>query len=149
MNKDLVAGRLHKGLALMLGALALAACGEKAGTPTAGQQLDTAIARTQQAGADIKDKADQMTSEAKARTEAVAAGVSAAMDDAAITANVETGLARDPDLSAAKIDVDTKGGVVSLNGPAPNAQAKARAEEIAKSVKGVASVDNKLEVKPM
>jgi osmotically-inducible protein OsmY len=158
MNRDQVAGRAEQaegklkevtGLALLLGALALAACGDKAGTPTAGQQLDSAIAQTQRAGADMKAKADQMASEAKAKTESAAAGVSAAVDDAAITATVATGLAKDPDLSALKIDVDTKGGVVSLSGPAPNAQAKARAEEIAKSVKGVAAVDNKLEVKPM
>ncbi len=43
----------------------------------------------------------------------------------------------------------TQGGVVSLNGPAPNAAAKARAEEIAKSVKGVSAVNNNLQVKAM
>ena len=64
-----------------------------------------------------------------------------------ITAAVSTGLAKDPDLSAIKIDVDTKGGQVTLSGPAPNAAAKARAEEIAKSVKGVSAVDNRLELK--
>ena len=74
--------------------------------------------------------------------------VAAKVDDAAITASVTAGLAKDPDLSAIKINnVDTKGGVVTLNGPAPTAAAKARAEDIAKGVEGVSSVDNKLEVK--
>ena len=75
------------------------------------------------------------------------AAMSASVDDAAITSSVSAGLAKDPDLSAIKIDVDTKGGVVSLKGPAPNAAAKARAEEIAKGVQGVTSVNNQLEVK--
>lgn len=131
------------------GALALAACGDKAGNETAGQKVDSAIAKTERAGADAKAKADQMVSDAKAKTESTAASVADAVDDASITAAVSTGLAKDPELSAIKIDVDTKGGMVSLNGPAPNAAAKARAEEIAKSVKGVSAVSNHLEVKAM
>jgi osmotically-inducible protein OsmY len=75
------------------------------------------------------------------------AAVSATVDDAAITASVSAGLAKDPDLSAIKINVDTKAGAVSLKGPAPTAAAKARAEEIAKGVQGVTSVDNQLEVR--
>ena len=71
----------------------------------------------------------------------------AKMDDAGITAKVHTGLAKDPDLSTLKIDVDTKDGVVTLKGPAPNAAAKERAETIAKGVEGVKSVNNDLEVK--
>ncbi|SCK45455.1 Predicted periplasmic or secreted lipoprotein [Variovorax sp. HW608] len=119
-------------------ALSLTACGKGPGDQTAGQKMDSVIAKTEQAGAD-----------AKAKTESAAAKVGAAVDDAAITASVSTKLAKDPDLSATKIDVDTAGGVVSLSGPAPNAAAKARAEEIAKSVNGVASVHNNLEVKSM
>ena len=125
------------GLALMLAAaaLALGACG-KSSNETAGQKVDQAVAKTEQAGAN-----------AKAKTESAASTVDAAVDDASITAAVSTGLAKDPDLSAIKIDVDTKGGQVTLSGPAPNAAAKSRAEEIAKSVKGVSTVDNKLQVK--
>jgi hypothetical protein len=144
---------LHFRMSLLLlacsGALALAACGERTGQPTVGQKLDSAIARTEQAGAETRAKTDQLASEARAKAESAAASASASAEDAAITAGVSTGLAKDPDLSAIKIDVDTKGGVVSLNGPAPNAAAKARAEEIAKSVKGVTAVNNHLEVKSM
>ena len=131
------ARRVNHWLALMLagGALALGAC-SKGANETAGQKVDSAVAKTEQAG-----------STAKAKTESAAASVSGAVDDASITAAVSTGLAKDPDLSAIKIDVDTKGGQVTLTGPAPNAAAKARAEDIAKAVKGVSGVDNKLEVK--
>ncbi|MNT20998.1 Osmotically-inducible protein Y precursor [compost metagenome] len=88
------------------------------------------------ATADVKEAAKDAT-----------AAVTATVDDAAITASVSAGLAKDPDLSAIKIDVDTKGGAVSLKGPAPTAAAKSRAEEIAKAVQGVKSVNNQLEVK--
>jgi osmotically-inducible protein OsmY len=70
------------------------------------------------------------------------------IDDVTITATVSTGLAKDPDLSAIKINVDTKDGVVTLNGPAPSAAAKDKATDIAKQVKGVTSVNNQLVVKP-
>lgn len=69
------------------------------------------------------------------------------MDDAAITAQVSAGLAKDPTLSALKIDVDTRDGVVTLNGPAPTQEAKDRATAIAQGVKGVSSVMNQLSVK--
>ena len=70
-------------------------------------------------------------------------------DDAAITLSVSSALAKDPELSAIRIDdVETKGGTVRLAGPAPNAAAKARAGEIAKAVNGVATVDNQLVVSP-
>ena len=69
------------------------------------------------------------------------------VDDMAITASVASGLAKDAELSAIKIDVDTKNGKVTLYGPAPSAAARDRATTIAKSIKGVSSVDNKLVIK--
>jgi osmotically-inducible protein OsmY len=69
------------------------------------------------------------------------------IDDVAITASVSAGFAKDADLSAIKIDVDTKSGMVTLYGPAPTVAARDRATTIAKSIKGVNSVDNKLVVK--
>lgn len=115
-------------------ALALAACGDK----TAGQKADSAMAKTEQAASD-----------AKAKTVETGGAIADKIDDASITAAVSAGLAKDSELSAIKIDVDTKAGKVMLNGPAPSAAAKARAEEIARSVKGVSGVENKLEVKKM
>lgn len=140
-------------------ALALTACGEKSNT-TAGEKVDSAVARTEQAGADAKAKLQELTADAKAKLDSSTASgeasakqgmndAKAAIDDAAITASVSAGLAKDADLSAIKINVDTKAGVVSLRGPAPTAAAKGRAEEIARAVKGVSSVDNQLEIKSM
>lgn len=152
---------------LMAGAaLTLAAC-DKSGNRTAGEQLDSAIAKTEKAADTAATKTGEAMREAKAKADAsgttaevkngmanladaarnAGAAVSATVDDAAITASVSTGLAKDPDLSAIKINVDTKGGVVTLRGPAPTAAAKGRAEQIAKGVQGVTSVDNQLDVK--
>ncbi len=46
-----------------------------------------------------------------------------------------------------KIDVDTKDGVVTLNGLAGNSDARSRAERLASSIKGVKEVRNHLTVK--
>ena len=97
----------------------------------------------EKAGADIRAGAADLAASASA----AAGTVAAVMDDAGITASVKTDLAKDPDLSALAINVDTKDGVVTLNGPAPSAAAKSRAEIIAKGVKGVKSVSNNLAVK--
>jgi hyperosmotically inducible protein len=150
--------------------LILGACGKSDDNKTAGQKLDGAIAASEQKAAEIKAevkvaaaeakadskvamaevKADvkEATDSAKASGEKTAAVISDKIDDAAITASVKTGLAKDPDLSALKIEVDTKSGVVTLMGPAPTGVAKDRATDIAKAVKGVTSVSNKLAVKP-
>jgi osmotically-inducible protein OsmY len=69
------------------------------------------------------------------------------VNDAAITASIKTDFLKDPDLSVLKIDVDTKGGVVTLNGLAGDEPARQRAEKMAGSVKGVREVRNFLVVK--
>lgn len=64
-----------------------------------------------------------------------------------ITSAVNAELARDPKLSATGINVDTEDGRVELKGAAPDTEARERAAELAESVDGVKSVDNKLTVK--
>ena len=137
---------------------ALAACGKSGDGQTVGQKLDSAVTSTEKAATDVKAKAEESMGKAteavkdaaqKAETNGSKAAESMAgqVDDVAITASVAAGLAKDADLSAIKIDVDTKNGNVSLYGPAPSAAARERASAIAKSIKGVSSVDNKLVVK--
>lgn len=116
--------------------LGLAACNRQSDT-TAGQKVDSAVAKTEQAAADTKREAGAMVDKAEVK-----------LDDAGITAAINVDLAKDPDLSAMKINVDTKSGVVTLSGPAPSAAAKDRATTIAQGVKGVAGVNNNLEVRP-
>ncbi len=101
-----------------------------------------AQAAANQAGAEIRQEAREV----KAEASAAAAKVGDAVGDIATTASVNAKLAADSELSAIKIDVDTKDGVVTLTGPAPNAAAKARATDIAKAVDGVKTVNNNLTV---
>jgi hyperosmotically inducible periplasmic protein len=68
------------------------------------------------------------------------------MGDMQITTRVNAGLAADKELSAMRIDVDTRDGVVTLMGTAPTATAKARAAEVAREVRDVKSVNNQLTV---
>ncbi len=137
---------------------ALAACGKKDESQTVGQKLDTAVAKTEQAATDAKAKAEISMSKAEdamkdAAQKAEASGkktadsVGATIDDVAITASISAELAKDAELSAIKINVDTKNGSVTLNGPAPSAAAKEKATTLAKAVKGVTSVNNMLVVK--
>lgn len=120
---------------------------EAPASSTPGEKLDSAIANTQQAASQAQSDASAAGSRAADAVSAGGNAVSQAVDDATITATVSAGLAKDPDLSALKIDVDTKSGAVTLTGPAPSDVAKARAEQIAKSVNGVSSVMNNLEVR--
>jgi hyperosmotically inducible protein len=122
--------------------LALGACGER--VDTSERASTSATEQSQTASADA---AKQDTTSASSSSTSVLGGPAEStgpMDDAQIVTKVKTALAADSDLSALKIDVDSKNGVVTLNGSAPDATAKDRATEIAKNVKDVKSVDNQL-----
>ena len=80
-------------------------------------------------------------------TRTMGAAAAGPQDDRTITANVNAALAADKEARALKIDVDTQNGVVTLSGPAPTATAKEHAGEVARTVKGVTSVNNRLTIK--
>ncbi len=118
-----------------------------------------AKAKTEEAAHDASVKTEAMTQEArekmqetsqqaKADTREVTANAKVAVEDAGITARVNAGLAKDSELSALRIDVDTKEGVVTLTGPAKSEQAKERATQIARGVEGVSRVVNNLTINP-
>ncbi|CAN7385220.1 BON domain-containing protein [Acidovorax delafieldii] len=153
---DRPAHRVASILAVSALALGLAAC-NKTEEPTVGQRLDSAVEKTEQAAADARVKTEGAMQNAETKMEQGAANAEASakqaansakgvIDDATITAQVSAGLAKDPDLSAVKINVDTVNGKVTLNGPAPSTVARDRAETIAKGVSGVTSVNNQLVV---
>lgn len=119
---------------------ALAACGAEEDSRTAGQKLDDAVAT---AKAETEAAGDRIANEAsEARAE-----IGESVTDARITAAVNAKLASDDELSALRIDVDTDAGHVVLDGEAPSGTAKRRAEQLARAVDGVLSVDNRLTVR--
>jgi hyperosmotically inducible periplasmic protein len=140
-------------------ALTVSACNHADDGKTAGQKLDSAIAKTEQAAAEAKAKTESSmakagnamkdaTGNAEAFGKSMVEKAANTADDAAITARLSSNLAKDPDLKALQFNVDTRGGAVTLTGTAPTEAAKEKATSIAKGVKGVSSVDNKLVVKP-
>ena len=121
----------------------------------AGQKTEAALAS---AGDKIAEKTNEAVSAVKSSTGTteVTAGTTGTattqpatsrVNDAAITASIKTDFLKDPDLSVLKIDVDTRAGVVTLNGLAGDEPARLRAEKMASAVKGVREVRNFLVVK--
>ena len=68
--------------------------------------------------------------------------VGAAISDSAITTKVKANFLGDERLKGSHIKVTTTNGVVTLTGSATGADSKAAAEDIAKDVDGVKSVDD-------
>jgi osmotically-inducible protein OsmY len=139
--------------------LALAGC-EKRDDQTVGQKVDKTVAQAKIAASQAQESARRGLDEAAQAAKETSQELSKKTDelsqkaeragkkvnDATITAAVKSDLAKDPDLSALQINVDTNDGKVSLNGKAPSEAARQRAEQIAKNEKGVTTVDNQIVV---
>ncbi len=69
------------------------------------------------------------------------------MDDAAITTKVKAAISADPQLTALKINVKTKQGVVVVSGTVPNAELNSHLLQVVSSVSGVRDVQNQLKIK--
>ena len=160
--------RLTTSLIATLAALTLTASGGD-DSRTAGQQLDSTIAKVEQKAGEIKAEAQVDAAKAQARTEAAANKAGQAINqtvdkvatqvgntaevvadkvaDASITTRVNAELAKDSTLSALRINVDTVNGRVLLRGSAPSSLARDRATTLAQQVKGVSAVDNQLDVR--
>ena len=86
--------------------------------------------------------------EAKESAKVAGDKISDKVSDAVITTSVKAELAKDKDLSALKINVETDSGRVALRGMAPSQSARDHASALASGVKGVVNVDNQLIVEP-
>lgn len=86
--------------------------------------------------------------EAKESAKVAGDKISDKVSDAVITTTVKAELAKDKDLSALKISVETDSGRVALRGMAPSQSARDHASALASGVKGVVNVDNQLIVEP-
>lgn len=90
---------------------------------------------------------NDITSAAKEKATSVAKDTAkSVVDDSSITTEVKTKILSTASLKDSKIEVSTIDGVVSLSGTVKTKQAKGQATKIAKAVKGVKSVDNKITV---
>jgi len=81
--------------------------------------------------------------------DAAAAAATNKLDDDHITVAVETKLFHDDAVPSHKIDVDTRQGIVTLQGTVNNYYSKLEAANAAESIKGVLEVVNKIQVRPL
>jgi hyperosmotically inducible periplasmic protein len=103
-----------------------------------------ALARGTEGVADVVDNLTLTAAEPQSAD--AGRSVGQVIDDASITAAVKTKLMADSVAGALKIDVDTKDGVVSLNGPVKNQTEKDTAIRIARETSGVKDVRDNLVV---
>ncbi len=70
------------------------------------------------------------------------------IDDASITAAVNSKLASDRLSNFTRIDVDTHRGIVTLNGVVKTPEQKLRVADLTREVNGVRTVNNNLQIQP-
>jgi hypothetical protein len=125
------------GIAVTTLAIAFAAgCDRKTSMESTGDRAD---GTSERAGEKMDRAATDMSREADKAGDK--------MSDAAITAKVKTAIIAEPGLKAMQIDVDTVNGVVTLTGTVDAPQLIDQARQVAQSVEGVKSVNNRLTVK--
>jgi len=136
MNID--ANRTRRALYIALAsafALGLAACDRNTSAEKVGRDIDRAA-----------DKAEKKIDQAKEATSQKLSEAGKSVEDAALTAKVKSALIAEPGLKALAIDVDTSGGVITLNGTANSDESRDKAVQVAQNVQGVKLVRNNLVV---
>lgn len=101
---------------------------------TSGRTVDIGSAR--QAGADIAEKVAEGANQAQRLA-----------SNAALTAKIKSKMALDDTIEAARIDVDTAEGVVTLRGTVESPAQRERATQLARETDGVTSVIDQLIVR--
>jgi osmotically-inducible protein OsmY len=111
------------------------------------RQQAVALARSVDGVRDVKSQL-QVAPAAEAQTSAppTTSGAAATVQDPWITTKIQSKYFMDDLVKAGQIGVTTNGGVVTLTGQVPSAEAKQRAEAIASQTDGVVRVDNQLTV---
>ena len=126
---------------------ALCGCNQTQEDRTA-QQAAEAVHKGNQALRELGTKAKEGAEKAASVARAARNEAAPVLSDVTVTAKVKTALLAAKDVKAMSIDVDTKGGVVTLSGQLPDEAQRKRAMEIAREVDGVKSVDNRLTTPP-
>lgn len=144
-------------LAVLFAAVSLSACNRRDDSQTAGQKVDSAIAKADEKVDAAKDAmardataaqaaASQAMGEARQATGDAARATGELLSDSAITTRIKASLVADAELKLRDISVETQAGRAALRGTAPNAGARDRASQLASAVQGVVAVDNQLTV---
>jgi len=143
-----MADKANAALATTKDKLAQAGHEAKEKLETAGQRTADAISNAGEKTSEAVDShASSSTSAPTTASSSTSGNARSVLADAGIKASIETDFLKDPDLSVLKIDVDSKDGVITLNGLTKDETARSRAAQIAQNVKGVREVRNFLVVK--
>jgi hyperosmotically inducible protein len=105
----------------------------------AGKERATEVAKTTKGVTAVRNNLTVRTDGGPSASERI--------DDAGITTKVKTALAGDPRTKAHQINVETREGAVQLSGFVDTSEAKSTAEDLARAVDHVKSVDNEIDVK--
>ena len=97
-------------------------------------------------GRKTADKAEEIGHETVDKTKELAKKTEAVVTDAAVTSAVKARFLADSTVKGLKIDVDTSGGVVTLNGTVSSQAEASRAVMLARNTDGVKRVVNHLKV---
>ena len=111
---------------------------------TGPSKVDKAEAKTKDAAKATKDA----TTKGAEKSKDAVATTGEVINDAWITSKISADYINEDTLKGSDINVDTKDHVVTLKGTVASAAGKARAEEIAKTTKGVKRVNNTLTIGP-
>ncbi len=114
----------------------------------AGEKSKSAAEKTKDAGVKGAEKTKDGGVKVGEKTKDVAATTGEAITDAWITTKIKADFVNEDTLKGSDINADTNNHVVTLKGTVASAAGKARAEQIAKTTKGVNRVINALTIAP-
>jgi osmotically-inducible protein OsmY len=114
----------------------------------AGEKTKNAAEKTKDATVKGAEKTKDAAVKVGEKTKDVAATTGEAITDAWITTKLKADFVNEDTLKGSDINVDTNNHVVTLKGTVVSAAGKARAEQIAKTTKGVNRVINTLTIAP-
>ena len=145
--------RLQKawaGAALLAASLSFSACTRSADTPSKAavrDDMDDLTKAAKKTGQDIGHATTELADKAGERMKTAANEAGEAGSDAWLTTKVKSALTAGG-LDPLQVHVDTANHVVTLSGSAPTSADVSKAVTLAKTVQGVAAVENHLFVKP-
>lgn len=132
---------------LSVAILGLTGCKQEGTAEKAGKKVDQTAEKTEKK---VEQTAGKVETKMKGAGEAIVEKTEKAgeyMEDSVITGKIKADILKDSLLKESQVAVTTTNGVVLLNGSVDSPQGVDRAMEIARSVKGVKSVENHLVVK--
>jgi hyperosmotically inducible protein len=115
---------------------------------TTGKAMEKAGEKTKDAAVKTGEKTKDAAAKVGEKTKDVAGTTGEAITDAWITTKIKADFVNEDALKGSDINVDTNNHVVTLKGTVASLAGKTRAEEIAKTTKGVTRVIDQLTVGP-